>query len=172
MEDVSIASSGELVIRATESSSKHDFDFYEGRWRIRNRKLKQRLVGSDEWEEFFADQEMSRILNGLGNTDNFVTSFDGEPFEGRSLRLFDPKTRLWSMYWTDSANPVLQPPTVGSFDGDVGRFYCWDRFDEKRILVQFKWDKSDPDNPVWSQAFSTDEGQTWEWNWFMHSSRA
>jgi len=24
---------------------------------------------------------------------------------------------------------------------------------------------------IWSQAFSTDNGETWEWNWCMYMSR-
>jgi hypothetical protein len=33
--------------------------------------------------------------------------------------------------------------------------------------VQFRWDARNPENPIWSQAFSPDNGQTWEWNWQM-----
>ena len=33
--------------------------------------------------------------------------------------------------------------------------------------MQFQYDKTDPENPIRGQAFSTDGGQTWEWNWFM-----
>jgi hypothetical protein len=33
--------------------------------------------------------------------------------------------------------------------------------------VQFQYDRKDPKNPVWGQAFSKD-GKTWEWNWFMY----
>jgi len=35
----------------------------------------------------------------------------------------------------------------------------------------FHWDKTDIDNPIWSQAFSTDNGKTWEWNWYMYTNR-
>lgn len=169
--DFTITDTGELEIVASAASSQHDFDFYEGKWKIQNRKLNERLCDCTDWSEFEALQDMEIILNGRGNRDNFLTSFDGEPFEGMSLRLFDPATRLWSMYWADSSSGVLQPPTVGSFDGDIGRFYCNDTFNGQPIIVQFKWDKTDVDNPVWSQAFSADKGETWEWNWYMHSSR-
>jgi len=161
-----------LEIHPSEGSSKHDFDFYVGKWRIHNRRLKSRLSGCDEWSEFEAEQEMRLILHGMGNIDNFVTTFDGEPFEGMSLRLFDPATRLWSMYWTDTITGVLQPPTVGSFDGAIGKFYTRDTFEGRDIIVEFQWDKTDVDRPIWSQAFSADEGETWETNWYMHSRRA
>jgi len=65
---------------------------------MENQKLKDRLCNCTEWVEFEALQEMQLIINGLGNTDDFIAEFDGEPFEGRTIRLFNPKTKLWSMY--------------------------------------------------------------------------
>jgi len=167
MQNCEIDKQGKLRITASSSSSKNDFDFYEGNWIIRNKKLKNRLCNSNDWQEFEAKQEMKIILLGFGNTDNFIANLDGESFEGRTIRLFDPQTKLWSMYWTDSSNPILQPPTVGSFEGGIGKFYCEDTFKDQKIIVEFLWDKTDEENPVWSQAFSLDEGQNWETNWYM-----
>jgi len=172
MQNCKINSNGDLIITASSESSKTDFDFYEGSWIIKNKKLNKRLCNHDQWTEFEAHQTMDIILQGLGNTDNFIATFDGEPFEGRTIRLFDPKTRLWSMYWTDSSNPVLQPPTVGSFVNGLGKFYCKDTFEGKDIIVEFTWDKRDISKPFWSQAFSPDNGETWETNWHMYMHRA
>ncbi len=172
MEELTIDGDRGLVIIPSVTSSQRDFDFYVGKWKIRNRKLKERLKQCTEWSEFEADQEMRKILGGLGNRDNFLTTFNGEPFEGMTLRLFDPTTGLWSMYWADSSTGVLQPPTVGSFYGDVGRFFTRDSHEGQEIIVVFEWNKSDPAAPTWSQAFSTDEGQSWETNWYMNSRRA
>lgn len=171
MQNCQLSESGTLNITPSQNSSKHDFDFYEGHWKIHNRKLKARLCHSDEWDEFEAKQEMQIILLGLGNTDNLITEVDGVAFEGRTIRLFDPVTKLWSMYWTDSINPVLQPPTIGSFEGDIGKFYCTDIYNGQDIIVEFIWDKSDKENPLWSQAFSIDNGKSWETNWYMSIRR-
>jgi len=38
-------------------------------------------------------------------------------------------------------------------------------------LVKFEWDRSDINNPIWRQAFSEDNGATWEWNWYMYISK-
>lgn len=171
MQNCKIDKNGKLVITHSLTSSKDDFDFYEGKWTIRNRRLKERLSNSNEWIEFNAEQEMKIILLGLGNTDNFIATFNGEPFEGRTIRLFNPKTKLWSMYWTDNTNPILQPPTVGSFENGVGKFYCLDTFEGQDIIVEFLWDKTDPENPIWSQSFSNDKGVTWETNWYMYMTR-
>jgi hypothetical protein len=45
-------SSGELVLKASPMSSKNDFDFFEGKWKLHNKKLISRLNQSNEWLEF------------------------------------------------------------------------------------------------------------------------
>jgi len=100
--EVKFDANGELIITASATSSEHDFDFYEGKWQLHNRKLKGRLTNCTEWTTFESTQEMYRVLNGIGNIDNYLATFDGKPFEGMSVRLFNPKTRLWAIYWADS----------------------------------------------------------------------
>ena len=46
-----------------------DFDFWFGRWKVRNRRLRERLAGSEEWDEFEATSTAWPILDGLGNED-------------------------------------------------------------------------------------------------------
>ena len=99
-----------------------DFDFWMGEWTVHNRRLRERLAGSDEWEEFEAESKAWPILGGLGNEDIYRTDHDGG-FVGMSFRFFDPTTRQWSIYWADSRRPgLLDPPVIGSFTGDTGVF--------------------------------------------------
>jgi len=162
---------GDLIITPSITSSKHDFDFFEGKWKLHNKKLKSRLTHCTEWIEFESTQEMYIVLNGIGNIDNFLATFDGHPFEGMTIRLFNPKTKLWSIYWADSNEGKLDPPVLGSFENNVGHFITKDKFNDKNILVVFRWDARIKDKPVWSQAFSEDNGKTWEWNWYMYMTR-
>lgn len=162
---------GELIIIASESSSKDDFDFFEGKSSIRNKKLKQRFASSNEWIEFSSTQEMYKILNGIGNIDNFLATFDGVPFEGMTVRLFNPKTKLWSIYWADSNTGILDKPVIGSFENRVGHFFSIDIYEGKNVIQVFRWDARDQNNLVWSQAMSDDKGKTWEWNWYMYMSK-
>ena len=150
------------------ASSKTDFDFLVGTWSVKNRRLRERLAGSDQWDEFDAVLEMTKTLLGIGNFETFTAEIDGTPFAGEAVRLFDPTTRLWSIYWADSNFGQLdKDPVVGSFEGSVGRFYAAGEFNGKPIKVLYQWDKTDPKHPIWSQAFSADDGETWEWNWYM-----
>ena len=172
MKNLQIDTNGQLSITPSDDSAPGDFDFLVGKWKVYNRKLKTRLAGSDEWVKFEAGCELKKVLNGMGNLDSFTASFDNEPFEAMTLRLFNPVTRLWSIYWADSKMVVLDIPVIGSFENNIGKFYTRDAFEGKEIIMQFKWDKTNPDEPVWSQAFSVDNGQTWEWNWHMNFYKA
>jgi hypothetical protein len=170
--NLKITSTGELEIIPSKTSSQNDFDFLVGKWNLHNKKLKERLNNCSEWTEFESTVEMRIILNGIGNTDTYKeATTGGKPFEGIALRLFNPKTRLWSIYWADSNVGVMDAPVVGSFEGNIGKFYAKDIFHGKPILVMFTWDKTDKDNPVWSQSFSPDNGLTWEMNHTNVSSR-
>jgi hypothetical protein len=148
-----------------------DFDFWPGEWEIHNRRLRERLAGSDEWEEFEARGTAWKILDGHGNADEYRTEHEGG-FVGMSFRFFDPETRLWSIYWADSRRAgLLDPPVLGSFEGDVGVFEGDDTFDGKPIRVRFTWSGVTTPTPRWEQAFSEDAGETWETNWEMEFSR-
>ena len=149
-----------------------DFDFWIGRWHVRNRVLRERLAGSDEWEEFDATVEARLILDGMGNEDEFQTEHDGG-FVGMSFRFFDPARKRWSIYWADSRRPgVLDAPVFGTFDGDVGVFEGPDTFRGRPILMRFTWTRVTTPTPRWEQAFSDDGGETWETNWVMEFTRA
>jgi hypothetical protein len=169
MINAKIDEKGELVVTASSASAKEDFNFLTGNWTMDNRRLKCRLNHCTEWIEYKAtSQNFEPILHGIGNMNIYRTNFNhtggDKPYEGFTLRLFNPKTRLWSLYWVDSNLGVLDPPVVGSFEGNVGTFYCHDTFQGKPILVMFLWDKTNPDHAVWAQAFSEDNGKTWEMN--------
>ncbi len=69
------------MITPSTTSSKDDFDFFVGKWQLKNRKLKERLNNCDEWIEFPSTQECYKILNGIGNIDNFLAEFDNVPLK-------------------------------------------------------------------------------------------
>jgi len=161
---VNFDSKENLIIKPSPTSSSKDFDYLIGNWKLKNRKLKSRLTHSTEWVEFESRVEMHQILDGNGNIDKYTDTATGKPYEGVALRLFNSKTKLWSIYWADNNSGTLDPPVVGSFENNIGHFFGKDTFNGKKIIVVFRWDVRDPDLPVWSQAFSADDGKTWEWN--------
>lgn len=162
----------ELTITPSATSSANDFDFLEGRWKVHNSKLKVRLSNNNEWDEFESELHMRKALNGLGNVENYYAKFNDKPFEGLAIRLFKPETKLWTIYWVDTNGPAMdEHPVTGSFENKVGKFYARDQFNNKSILVLYQWDAVNAEEPKWSQAFSEDDGKTWEWNWEMKLTR-
>ena len=166
---------GNLLIKASLTSSPNDFDFLVGKWKMHHRRLNKRLENCKEWTEFESLDSNYKILSGTADMDIYSTTqmpgLEGNLFEGVTLRLFDPKTRLWRLYWVASNVGVLDPPVVGSFEKNVGHFFAKDTFNGKNIIMVFRWDVRDKDHPIWSQAFSPDNGKTWEWNWYNVSYR-
>jgi hypothetical protein len=49
------------------SGTGRDFDFEFGAWRVRHRRLRERLVGCTDWEEFPGTSETRPVLGGHGN---------------------------------------------------------------------------------------------------------
>jgi hypothetical protein len=143
-----------------------DFDFLPGEWRVHNRKLVDMLdPACDEWEEFEATSEAEAMLDGGGNLDHFFAP----GYEGFSLRLYDPESDTWRIWWSSTARPGrLDPPVTGRFDehGNA-RFETADVLDGVPIRMRFEWSEISSDSARWDQAFSFDDGKTWKPNWTM-----
>jgi hypothetical protein len=148
-----------------------DFDFIIGRWKIRNRRLRDPLTGSDSWYEFDATGEARKVWDGLANMDEFDGDAPSGRIRGMTLRLYDPKARQWSLYWANAANGTLDKPMVGEFKDGRGEFYNLETFQGRSIYVRFIWSGITPEACRWEQAFSADGGQTWETNWIMTFTR-
>src|SRR5947209_2810886 len=53
----------------TLTMSTHDFDFLAGSWKVRHRRLKERLKGCTEWDTFGGTSTLRQIMDGHGNVD-------------------------------------------------------------------------------------------------------
>ncbi|SFU36472.1 hypothetical protein SAMN05216350_101539 [Polaromonas sp. YR568] len=146
----------------------HDFDFLHGHWQVHNRRLRQRLLGSTDWESFDATQYCQPLLGGLGNTDELR---HGAGPVGMSLRFFDLQARQWQIYWVDPRDGLLQPPVRGTFADGTGVFEGVDTHEGQPVRVRFTWSGTRSGTPQWEQAFSADEGKSWETNWVMSFTR-
>ncbi len=162
---------------SNDMSGIQDFDFFHGRWHIANRRLVARLQGCTEWEEFEATGHARPLPAGIGNYDDFVPTTWKPGFVGMSLRIFNPQTGLWSIYWLENktgglnAAGTLLPPVVGKFCDGIGIFEGDDELDGRAIRVRFTWSDISATSARWEQAMSADGGQTWESNWVMLHTR-
>lgn len=149
-----------------------DFDFEFGRWNVHHKRLKERLNGCTEWENFGGTSIARPIFGGNGNIEENKIDFPDGPYRAVALRSFDARTGNWAIWWLDERDPhTLDVPVIGKFEGNVGTFLARDTLRGQPIIVRFQWFRLDADQARWEQAFSPDDGETWEINWVMDFQR-
>ncbi len=154
-------------------SGLHDFDFLVGNWHGQHRKLKEKLANSHDWEAFDGTLRMRKLMDGYANVDDNVFNTPEGTYRGVGLRSYDAKTGQWAIWWLDGRDPFgeLDPPVKGHFENGIGTFYSTDTLRGKPIRVRFVWSKITPTTAHWEQAYSADDGKTWEVNWTMDFTR-
>lgn len=154
--------------------SASDFDFLVGHWRVRHRRLLDRLVGSTTWQEFDGACAMHKLLGGQANVDDNVLHIPSGTYHAMTVRVFDPGQRAWSIFWIDSRYPPssIGAPIVGGFAGARGAFFSDGDWGGRRVHTRFLWFAGGGDVCRWEQALSADNGATWETNWYMRFERA
>ena len=158
--------------RGQHDVGQHDFDFYVGKWRLRNRRLVHPLTGSKEWVEFDGSSVARMLWDGRANVDEFEADSPSGHIEGMTVRLYNADTHEWSIYWANGkAGAFSMPPTVGHVTNGKGEFYDHEEIGGKLVIVRFIWTVQSSRNCHWEQAFSADEGKTWETNWTIESTR-
>jgi hypothetical protein len=149
-------------------STVDDFDFLHGSWIVQHRKLRVRLAGCDDWDHFAGTLTCHPTSAGFGNMDDNWLEDPSGPYGAIAVRSFDPNERTWSIWWLDQRSPHhLDPPVIGRFIDGIGTFATDHVFDDRRIIVRFRWLDTATLLPRWEQAFSPDYGATWEVNWEM-----
>jgi hypothetical protein len=152
---------------------RHDFDWLVGSWKVRHHRLKARLAGSTEWEDFDGTSTLWLTMDGLGTVDDNWLDIPSGAYRAVGLRAFDAQQGRWAIWWLDERYADhIEPPVYGGFKDGVGTFEGDDTFNGKPIKVRFQWSKITGSSAHWEQAFSPDGGATWETNWTMEFSRA
>jgi hypothetical protein len=166
------ADSGKAASAAVERDGQHDFDFEVGNWKIHLKNLMHPLTGSNEWVEFDGTSVTQKLWDGRSQIEQFETDSPMGHIEGMTLRLYNPKSHQWSLYWANSKIGYIDgPPQIGEFKDGRGEFYAQDMLSGRSVFIRFLWTKTDTDSPHFEQAFSIDGGKTWETNWITDQKR-
>lgn len=157
---------------AAARDGQRDFDFELGFWKIHLKRLVNPLSGSTKWIEFDGTSVTRKVWDGRAQLEEFETDGAAGHIEGLTLRLYNPKSIQWSLYWANSKDGSMGgPPNVGEFRDGVGNFYCMDTFNGKMVLVKYEWSKITPTSAHFEQSYSEDGGKTWEANWITDQTR-
>lgn len=152
----------------------NDFDFLIGAWTSVNRRLTEPLSGSATatWYEFPGHCVCRAFFGGAGSFEE--SEFPTQGFSAATVRLQDPATGLWSIFWINSTRPesLRKTPVAGRFSDGVGIFECEDTYRDRPIRVRYRWSDITIDRARYEQSFSEDAGCTWEVNWISEFTRS
>ena len=159
---------------APDRDGSHDFDFLIGDWKAHVRRLPDRLVGSNKWNEYDGISNHKKLLDTNANFEQFEVDDpkDHLHIKAQTLRMYNPESHQWSIYLVDLDKGGLElPPVVGQFHGNHGEFYNQQQWKGRAVLVRYFWFNISPKSARMEQSFSADGGKTWETNWICELSR-
>jgi hypothetical protein len=156
---------------AARPDGQHDFDFEIGTWKTRASRRVRPLTGSTTWVTYEGTTRVRKVWDGRANLVELVADGPAGHFEGLSLRLYDPRSRQWSLNFASSGTGELSPPTIGGFVNGRGEFFGRETFDGREVLVRFVISDITATSCRFEQAFSVDGGASWEVNWIAVDTR-
>jgi hypothetical protein len=155
----------------TLRDGQHDWDTMFGTWKIHLRRRLRPLTGSNEWVELESHDATRKVWQGRANLDELEADGPSGHIEGLTLRLYNPHSHQWSIYWANSRTGALEKPMIGGFQNGHGEFYDQEMLGDRSIYVRFLWTNVTENSGDFEQAFSDDGGKTWEANWVTTMER-
>ena len=150
---------------AEARDGQQDFDFEFGSWQARIKRLLRPFTGSKEWVEYEGLSVVRKVWDGRANLGELDVHNSTGRIQGMSLRLYNPQSRQWSIYWSNSKDGSLGTAMIGGFKNGRGEFYDQEMFEGAAIFVRFIFSDITPTSFRLEQAFSSDGGKSWEPNW-------
>jgi hypothetical protein len=148
----------------------HDFDPLIGSWKYHLKRRLNPLTGSTAWVEFDGTGVCRKVYDGA-SVDQVGLDGPSGHIEGLTLRVYNPQSHQWRLYWANQKIGVLDPPQVGEFKDGHGQFFAQDTINGKTVLIRFDWTNLKTKSPHFEQSFSDDGGKTWEVNWITDQTR-
>jgi hypothetical protein len=165
------AASGSGAPSSNSEPGQRDFEPLLGRWNYHLKRRLKPLTGSTQWVELAGNGECAPLWHGHAQLDTINVAGSSGSIEGLTLRLFNPKTHEWRLYWANSKDGIIAVPQIGQFKASHGEFYAQDTLEDKSILVKFDWSALGSSSPHFEQSFSNDGGKNWEVNWITEQTR-
>src|SRR5258707_13949503 len=97
----------------SQHDGQHDFDFEFGTWKTHLRRLLRPLTGSTTWVEYDGTTVVSKVWGGRANLVELVADGPAGHFGRMNLRLYDPKSRQWSLNFSGLGRGEMRPPAIG-----------------------------------------------------------
>jgi hypothetical protein len=161
----------EVKAQSAMRDGEHDFDWEIGTWKTHLKRLLRPLTGSSTWVEYEGTTVVRKVWNGRANLLELEASGPSGPFQGLSLRLYNPEAHQWSLNFSNINSGSMSQPTIGEFKNGRGEFYNQETLNGRAIFVRFIISDITPTSSHFEQSFSDDGGKTWEVNWIANDTR-
>jgi hypothetical protein len=150
----------------------HDFDFALGTFHTHIKRLLKPLSGSTTWVVYDGAKTDRSLLGGKASLEEIEADGPAGHLELMTLRLYNSVSHQWSLNFSSSASGVVAAPAIGEFKGGVGTFMDQENYEGRVILVRNIWSGITMNGYHFVQAFSADQGKTWEANFIADLTRS
>lgn len=156
---------------AAAPDGQHDFDWEIGAWKTEVSRRQRPLSGGETWVELEGTTVVRKLFDGRANIAELDIAGPSGRIQGISLRLYEPQARQWNINYANLGSGTLTAPITGGFKDGRGEFFGRDTLGDRPILVRFVIHCATRDVCRFEQAFSADEGKSWELNWIATDTR-
>jgi hypothetical protein len=154
------------------ADGQRDFDWEIGSWHTDVQVLADPLSDTpDQWLRFGGTSVVRPLLDRRANVVELKVAGPNGRIDALNMRLYEPEAARWSLTFINMRDGLLTPAVYGGFHAGVGEFYGDDQLGGRPIKVRFLIRRQGPDQAKFEQAFSPDNGVTWETNWIAVDRR-
>ena len=147
------------------------FDFEIGTWKTHISRRLRPLTGSTAWAQYDGTSVVHKLWDGGASLVELKADGSVGHLELAYLRLYNPQSHQWSMNVANNSIGTLSPSAIGRFKDGRGEFYDRETYDGRPILVRFVISDITRNSVHFEQAYSGDDGKTWEVNWVATNTR-
>lgn len=145
---------------ANSANGPRDFDFELGRWRIHIRRARSAFTTTTAWDRFEGSTVNCRLWEGAA-IQKWRADGPGGHIAGLTLRIYNPRSRQWSLYGADRGDGTLGPAVVGEFRSGRGVFVDQEPMNGRVVLVRSVWSRITANSVHFEAHVSADAGKTW-----------
>ena len=142
-----------------ERSGHRDFDFEFGAWQVHIKRLQHPLTSSSGWLEYEGISVVGPVWDGRANLGQLTVGGPAGHIEGLSLRLFNPESNQWNIFWANSKDGVLGQAMIGEFKNGQGEFYNQESPTAGRSMFDLSSQTSLQARSDWSRPSRTTEAR-------------
>ena len=159
------------VPTAFADPDQHGFDWQLGTWNIHMKRLLKPLSTAETWTTYDGTVDVMKLWGGRADLAQIDTQGPTGHLQFLSLRLYEPKSRQWTLNFAHAGSYLMGSPMHGQFHDGKGVFYDQSTLDGKAILERFSFGDISAGAGQDQQAFSADGGKTWEVNWINDQTK-